>query len=77
MPVFLKQTAIGKRAELVSQSEIDKMLKAGTAVRCAGYEIYEEVTADEVDQGYMTRNMEALPAAARRRTPKPTVPADK
>jgi hypothetical protein len=71
MPVILKQTPVGKRAEFILQPDLDKMLDAGTAMQCAGYEVYEEVTDGELKQGYMTRNMEALPKPRRGRPPKP------
>ena len=69
MPIILKQTPIGKRAVIINQSDLDKMLDAGTAMQCAGYEMYEEVTEDERHQGYLTRNMSALPIAKRRGRP--------
>jgi hypothetical protein len=69
MPIILKQTPIGKRAAIINQSDLDKMLDAGTAMQCAGYEMYEEVTEDERHQGYLTRNMTMLPLMKRRGRP--------
>jgi hypothetical protein len=65
MPLIIKMTPVGKRAHNMPQAEIDKMLDNGTAKQCAGYEFYEEVTPEEISQGYMTRNMEALPVPRR------------
>ena len=69
MPIILKQTPIGKRAVIINQSDLDKMLDAGTAMQCAGYEMYEEVTDEERHQGYLTRNMTPLPVMKRRGRP--------
>ncbi len=62
MPVILRNTAAGRRACMIAQDELDEMLEAGKAKNCAPYgSLFEEVTPEEVAQGYMTRNMAALP----------------
>jgi hypothetical protein len=81
MPVILRNTAIGRRATLISREDLDEMLDNGTAKHCAPYgELYEEVTKEEIAQGYMTRNLEALPVVGsepkkRGRPPKARVEA--
>ncbi len=72
MPLLMKNTAIGRRAYAVSQLEADKMVAAGEAVQDGAHAgIYEEVTEAERDQGYMTRNMAALPIAQAKKKPGP------
>jgi len=59
--IILKMTPIGKRAEIITDDDAKKMLDAGTATTCPGYdEIIEEVTPEEQKQGYLTRNMQPL-----------------
>ena len=78
MPLILRPTPVGgKRVHHITQADLDAMLVAGDALRCPGYDIFEEVHADERDQGYMTRDMRALPAPAvarRGRPPKTRTP---
>lgn len=62
MPVILRNTSIGRRAMFIAQAELDEMLDNGTAKNCAPHgDLYEEVTKEEIAQGYMTRNLAALP----------------
>ena len=70
MPVIMKMTPAGRRAEYLSYEDAESMVESGTAVKNTVYHgIYEEVTNDERDQGYMTRNMQALPVIKRRGRP--------
>jgi hypothetical protein len=74
MPIFMKQIAGGRRAEPITTEQAKVLVAAGQAKQHDFYtDIYEEVTSEEVAQGYMTRNMEALPAAAKRRGRPPKV----
>jgi hypothetical protein len=70
--IIMKNTAIGRRAYAISQIEADKMVDAGDAVQDRAHTgIYEEVTDGERDQGYLTRNMAALPTAEKRKPGRP------
>ena len=66
MSILLRPTPIGKRAEFILKDDADALVAAGDAVQCIGYDIYEAVTPDERAQGYMTRNMEAIPMTIKR-----------
>ena len=72
MPVIMKMTPAGRRAEYLSYEDAEIMVENGTAVKNTVYHgIYEEVTDAERSQGYSTRNMQALPVVKRRgRSPK-------
>jgi hypothetical protein len=62
MPIIMKNTSLGRRAYPISQAEAEKLVEAGDAVQDRVHTaIFEEVTAEEHEQGYMTRNMQALP----------------
>ena len=66
MSILLRPTPIGKRAEFILKDDADALVAAGDAVQCIGYDIYEAVTPEERDQGYMTRNMTAIGPAIKR-----------
>ncbi len=56
--IIMKQTPIGKRAYAISREDADALVAEGKAVQDVAHTgIYEEVTAEEMDQGYLTRNM--------------------
>ena len=60
--LLMKMTPIGKRAQFITKAEAEKMAADGTAIQDKVHTgIYEEVTADEQAQGYLTRNMMPLP----------------
>jgi hypothetical protein len=68
--ILMKNTAIGRRAYAISQLEADKMVDEGDAVQDKVHTgIYEEVTDGERSQGYMTRNMAAIPPGEVKRRP--------
>jgi hypothetical protein len=68
----MKNTAIGRRAYLIGKIEADKMVADGAAVQDAAHaDIYEEITDGERDQGYMTRNMAAIPVPEVKKKPQP------
>jgi len=67
MPIILKNTLAGRRAFFIESDHLELMVEEGRAIRCEGYDIYEEVTDEEVSQGYMTRNMAALPVPGKKR----------
>lgn len=68
--ILMKNTAIGRRAYAISQHEAKIMVANGDAVQDAAYPgIYEEVIDGERDQGYMTRNMTALPVPQIKKKP--------
>ena len=70
--ILMKNTAIGRRAYAISQLEADKMVAAGDAVQDRAHSgIYEEITDGERDQGYMTRNMAAIPVTEIKKKPGP------
>lgn len=71
MAIILKNTPIGRRAFLISEDDLALEVRHGRAKKCEGYDIFEEITEQEVAQGYMTRNMEALPIGGRKQKPKP------
>jgi len=59
--IIMKQTPIGRRAYAITKAEADAMVAEGRAVQDAAHAgIYEEITKDEIAQGYMTRNMSPL-----------------
>jgi len=63
--IIMKQTAVGRRAYAISRVEADKLVADGKAIQDKVHTgIYEEVTDDEVSQGYMTRNMLPLDVPA-------------
>lgn len=63
--IIMKQTAIGRRAYAISRVEADKLVADGKAIQDKVHTgIYEEVTDEEVSQGYMTRNMLPLDVPA-------------
>jgi hypothetical protein len=67
MPIILKNTLAGRRVSFIEETDLLEMLDSGRAIKCEGYDIFEEVTEEEISQGHMTRNMSALPAPARKR----------
>jgi hypothetical protein len=69
MAIILRPSfAGGKRAEYITAEDAEALVQAGDAVKCAGYgEIYEEPSAGEREQGYMTRDMTALSRAPKKR----------
>ena len=68
--VLMKQTVIGRRAYAISREDADAMVNDGRAVQDKVHTgIYEEVTPEEIDQGYMTRNMLPLPDVQIKRRP--------
>ncbi|MGA1372516.1 MAG: hypothetical protein ACO3Z6_13020 [Pseudomonadales bacterium] len=68
--IIMKQTAIGKRAYAISREDADALVAEGRAVQDKAHSaIYEEITPDEAAQGYMTRNLEPIPAIAVKRKP--------
>jgi hypothetical protein len=68
MAILMKQTIGGRRAYPITMAEGQELVDQGKARLCVGYEIFEEITDAEIEQGYMTRNMEPLPAMRKRRT---------
>jgi len=68
MAILMKQTIGGRRAYPITMAEGQELVEQGKARLCVGYEIFEEITNAEIEQGYMTRNMEPLPAMRKRRT---------
>ena len=68
MAILMKQTIGGRRAYPITMAEGQELVDQGKARLCVGYEIFEEITNAEIEQGYMTRNMEPLPAMRKRRT---------
>ena len=62
MAILMKQTVGGRRAYPITMAEGQELVDQGKARLCIGYEIFEEITDAEIEQGYMTRNMEPLPA---------------
>jgi hypothetical protein len=71
MPIILKNTLAGRRAFFIDEGELSSMIEDGRAIQCEGYEIFEEITEEEIAQGYRTRNMSALPPAGRKRVRPP------
>jgi len=69
MALILRPTPVGRRVFNIDDADLAHMLDEGKAVLCSGYQIYEEVTDEERSQGYLTRNMAALPIAKRRGRP--------
>ena len=62
MPVIMKMTPVGRRAEYLSYEDAEAMVSSGTAIKDQVHHgIYVEVTKEEISQGYMTRDMQALP----------------
>jgi len=68
MAILMKQTVGGRRAYPITMAEGQELVDQGKARLCVGYEIFEEITDSEIEQGYMTRNMEPLPVTRKRRT---------
>jgi len=68
MAILMKQTVGGRRAYPITMAEGQELVDQGKARLCVGYEIFEEITNEEIEQGYMTRNMEPLPVTRKRRT---------
>jgi hypothetical protein len=68
MAILMKQTIGGRRAYPITMAEGQELVEQGKARLCVGYEIFEEITDSEIEQGYMTRNMEPLPVTRKRRT---------
>ena len=68
MAILMKQTIGGRRAYPITMAEGQELVDQGKARLCVGYEIFEEITDSEIEQGYMTRNMEPLPVTRKRRT---------
>jgi len=68
MAILMKQTVGGRRAYPITMAEGQELVDQGKARLCVGYEIFEEITDAEIEQGYMTRNMEPLPVTRKRRT---------
>ena len=68
MAILMKQTIGGRRAYPITMAEGQELAEQGKARLCVGYEIFEEITDSEIEQGYMTRNMEPLPVTRKRRT---------
>ena len=68
MAILMKQTIGGRRAYPITMAEGQELVDQGKARLCVGYEIFEEITNAEIEQGYMTRNMEPLPVMRKRRT---------
>ena len=68
MAILMKQTIGGRRAYPITMAEGQELVEQGKARLCVGYEIFEEITNAEIEQGYMTRNMEPLPVMRKRRT---------
>ncbi len=66
MPILMKQTAIGRRAEFITMADGNALVEQGKARLCVGYEIFDESTNDEIDQGYMTRYMEPITSTRKR-----------
>ncbi len=67
MAILMKQTIGGRRAYPITMAEGQELVDQGKARLCVGYEIFEEITNEEIEQGYMTRNMEPLPVTRKRR----------
>ena len=67
MAILMKQTIGGRRAYPITMAEGQELVDQGKARLCVGYEIFEEITNAEIEQGYMTRNMEPLPVMRKRR----------
>jgi hypothetical protein len=68
--ILMKNTAAGRRAYAISNLEAEQLVAAGDAVQDKVHTgIYEEVTDDERDQGYMTRNMAPIPHDVIKRKP--------
>jgi hypothetical protein len=66
--ILMRNTPVGRRAYAVSKAHAEKLVEAGDAVQDKVHTaIYEEVTDGERQQGYMTRNMEALSPVGRKR----------
>ena len=68
MAILMKQTVGGRRAYPITMAEGQELVDQGKARLCVGYEIFEEITDAEIEQGYMTRNMEPLPVTRKRCT---------
>lgn len=68
MAILMKQTIGGRRAYPITMAEGQELVDQGKARLCVGYEIFEEITDSEIEQGYMTRNMEPLFVTRKRRT---------
>jgi hypothetical protein len=66
MPILMKQTPIGRRAEFITMADGNALVEQGKARLCVGYEIFDEITSNEIEQGYMTRNMEPITATRKR-----------
>ena len=66
MPILMKQTPIGRRAEFITMADGNALVEQGKARLCVGYEIFDEITDAEIEQGYMTRNMEPVTATRKR-----------
>jgi len=72
--ILMRNTPAGRRAYAIKAEEAAAMVAAGEAVQDKTHTgIFEEVTEAERDQGYMTRNMQALPVTAKRRGRPPKV----
>ena len=67
MAILMKQTIGGRRAYPITMAEGQELARQGKARLCVGYEIFDEITEAEIEQGYMTRNMEPLPAMRKSR----------
>ena len=56
--IIMKNTSLGRRAYAISREEADQLVADGKAVQDKVHGgIYEELTDDEISQGYQTRNM--------------------
>ena len=66
MPILMKQTPIGRRAEFITMADGNALVEQGKARLCVGYEIFDEITNSEIEQGYMTRNMEPITVTRKR-----------
>lgn len=68
--IIMKQTAIGKRAYAISREDADALVAEGRAIQDKVHtSIYEEITPEEAEQGYMTRNLAAIPIPMVKRKP--------
>ena len=68
--ILMKHTAIGKRAYAVSREDADAMVVEGRAMQDSLHtSIYEEITPEEAEQGYMTRNLAAIPPIMAKKKP--------
>ena len=64
MAIILRLSpAGGKRVHIIAEADADAMVEAGDAMKFDGHSTptYEEITPSERTQGYLTRNMIAIP----------------